>query len=70
MQLVSAILTRGPGYFATLRDGLTALLEKYEYESLGQAQGSMNLSKSPQPTLYERGNYVKLLQGYARSMLR
>ena len=70
VQLVSAILQRGPGYFATLRDELTALLEKYEYESLGQAQGSMNLSKSPQPTLYERGNYVKLLQGYARSMLR
>jgi dihydroorotate dehydrogenase (fumarate) len=68
VQVVSAVLKNGPEHIAKLRDEMAAWLEKKEYESLAQAQGSMNLAKSPQPLIYERGNYVKLLQGYARSM--
>ena len=68
VQIVSAVLQNGPEHIAKLREEMSAWLEKKEYESLAQAQGSMNLAKSPQPLIYERGNYVKLLQGYARSM--
>ncbi len=68
VQVVSAVLKNGPEHIAKLRDEMAAWLEKKEYESLAQALGSMNLAKSPQPLIYERGNYVKLLQGYARSM--
>ena len=32
-------------------------------------RGSMSLEKTPTPEVFERGNYIKLLQGYARSML-
>jgi dihydroorotate dehydrogenase (fumarate) len=70
VQMVSAILQRGPEHFATVKQEMIQWLESHEYESLRQAQGSMNLAKSPQPLIYERGNYVKLLQGYARSMSR
>jgi dihydroorotate dehydrogenase (fumarate) len=68
VQLVSALLRHGPVRVAQIRDGMAGWLEKHEYESLRQAQGSMNLAKSPQPGVYERGNYVRLLQGYARSL--
>ena len=38
------------------------------YQALKQAQGSMNLARCPSPEMYERGNYVKILQGYAKRM--
>jgi len=69
VQVVSALIEKGPGHVATMRDEMSKFLEDKEYESLAQAQGSMNLAKSPNPELYERGNYVKILQGYAKSIL-
>jgi dihydroorotate dehydrogenase (fumarate) len=67
VQMVSALLQRGPEHLATVRAGLEAWLEEHEYDSLAQAQGSMNLARCPDPENYERGNYVKILQGYTRS---
>jgi dihydroorotate dehydrogenase (fumarate) len=68
VQVVSAALARGVGVLGELRSGLDQWLTEHEYESLKQAQGSMNLSRSPNPVNYERGNYIRILQGYARSM--
>jgi dihydroorotate dehydrogenase (fumarate) len=69
VQVVSALIEKGPGFVKDLRDGMAQWLESHEYESLRQAQGSMSLQKSPSPAMYERGNYVKILQGYAKTML-
>jgi dihydroorotate dehydrogenase (fumarate) len=69
VQVVSAVLEKGPARLAEIRDEMKQFLEEKEYESLAQAQGSMNLAKSPNPEMYERGNYVKILQGYAKSIL-
>jgi len=68
VQLVSAVLKQGPEIFGKLRDEMAKWLEKKEYASLAQARGSMNMAKSPEPGVYARGNYVKLLQGFARSV--
>ncbi len=62
VQVVSALLQKGPGYLATLRSELSAWLEEHEYESLEQMCGSMNLSRCPNPREYERTNYVQILQ--------
>jgi dihydroorotate dehydrogenase (fumarate) len=64
VQLVSALLQRGPGYLATLRQELTKWLEEHEYDSLQQMQGSMNLESCPDPRVYERANYMLMLQGW------
>lgn len=64
VQLVSELLHNGPGRIAAIRDGLTAWLDEHEYESVSQLVGSMNLVRCPDPSGYERANYVKLLQGY------
>jgi dihydroorotate dehydrogenase (fumarate) len=66
VQVVSAALKRGVNVFGELRSGLNKWLTDHEYESLAQAQGSMNLSRSPNPGMYERGNYIRILQKYAR----
>ena len=66
VQLVSVLLQDGPSALAELRLGLQRWLEDHEYESLKQMQGSMNLSRCPNPTAFERGNYMATLQGWRR----
>ncbi|WP_431856162.1 dihydroorotate dehydrogenase-like protein [Azospirillum sp.] len=66
VQVVSALLRHGPERLTVLRDDLTRWLEEHEYESLAQAQGSMNLLRCPDPAAFERGNYQKILQGWKR----
>jgi len=61
VQVVSAVLKNGPGQLKTMRHELAAWLDEHEYESLNQMQGSMNLTKCPDPQAYERANYVKIL---------
>lgn len=64
VQLVSALLQKGPAHLKQLREELAKWLEQHEYESLAQMRGSMNLAKSPDPTAYERANYIHILQGW------
>jgi dihydroorotate dehydrogenase (fumarate) len=64
VQLVSALLQRGPKALAEILHDLSEWLERHEYESLAQAQGSMNLERCPDPTFYQRGNYLRILQSW------
>jgi len=64
VQVVSALLKRGPSYLATLREELAQWLEEHEYHSLHQMQGSMNLEACPDPQVYERANYMLMLQSW------
>ncbi len=66
VQVVSALLQKGPTHLKALREGLVQWLEQHEYESLAQMRGSMNLTKSPDPTAYERANYIHILQGWRK----
>ncbi len=65
VQMVSSLLRRGPDHLSAVKSELTTWLEAHEYESLRQMQGSMNLSRSPDPGAYERGNYMELLQSWS-----
>jgi dihydroorotate dehydrogenase (fumarate) len=64
IQVVSALLQRGPHYIATLREKMAAWMEEHEYTSLAQMHGSMNLLMCPDPTVYERANYMLILQSW------
>ncbi|TPW08171.1 MAG: dihydroorotate dehydrogenase (fumarate), partial [bacterium] len=68
VQMVSALLKHGPEHLGRVRSEVADWLETHEYDSLKQAQGSMNLARCPNPEMYERGNYVRILQGYAKRM--
>jgi dihydroorotate dehydrogenase (fumarate) len=67
VQLVSCLLKRGPAHLATLKGELTQWLEEHEYHSLRQMQGSMNLEACPDPAVYERANYMLMLQSWRTS---
>jgi dihydroorotate dehydrogenase (fumarate) len=64
VQLVSALLQRGPEYLRVLRGELARFLEEHEYESLDQMRGSMDLLACPDPKAYERANYMHILQSW------
>ena len=64
VQVVSALLKRGPSHLAHLRQELAQWLEEHEYHSLHQMQGSMNLAACPDPQVYERANYMLMLQSW------
>lgn len=64
VQVVSAILQRGPEFLKVLRREVEHWMEQHEYVSLTQMHGSMNLTSCPDPSVYERGNYMLMLQSW------
>jgi dihydroorotate dehydrogenase (fumarate) len=63
VQLVSALLRHGPSRLRQVRDEMTDWMEQHEYESLAQMKGSMSRATCPDPSVYERANYMLMLQG-------
>lgn len=64
VQLVSALLQHGPEHLNTIREEMVRWMEAHEYHSLRQMQGSMNLTRCPDPAAFERANYVRVLQSW------
>jgi len=64
VQMVSALLKHGPDYLRIVRRELAQWLIDHDYDSLAQAKGSMNLSRSPDPGAYERANYMDILKSW------
>ena len=64
VQMVSAILQRGPEVLRTIRRETEEWMEKREYASLRQMRGNMSLERCPDPAAFERGNYMRVLQGW------
>jgi dihydroorotate dehydrogenase (fumarate) len=62
VQIVSVLLRHGPHQLETIRREMVAWMEEHEYESLEQMIGSMNLERCPRPRMFERANYIHLLQ--------
>ena len=64
VQVVSTLLRNGPSRLLSLRAGLERWLVEREYTSVRQLRGSMNLKACPDPSAYERANYIHLLHGW------
>jgi dihydroorotate dehydrogenase (fumarate) len=67
VQIVSALLKRGPAYLREIIAGFQAWAAEHEYDSLDQMRGSMSLARCPDPAAFERGNYVRILQSWQRA---
>ncbi|MDR3763023.1 MAG: dihydroorotate dehydrogenase-like protein [Acidobacteriota bacterium] len=63
--LASALLKNGIGYLRSLRNQLEAWLERREYESIEQMQGSMSQRNVPNPKAFQRSNYMRVLSSYS-----
>jgi len=68
IQLVSCLLKRSPAHLGTILREMTDWMQEQEYESLRQMQGSMSLSRCPDPQAYERVNYMRILQSWMYPM--
>jgi len=63
--MASALLHKGVSHsFCVLAD-LRRWLEEHEYDSVRQMCGSMSRRSVPDPTAFERGNYMRVLSSYA-----
>ena len=60
----SALLRNGPDYPARLIGNLLGWMEKHEYASIAQMQGSMSQRAVAEPAAFERANYMKVLSSY------
>ena len=63
--MTSALLKRGIGYLDTVATELLVWMGEHEYDSIRQMQGSMSRNAVPQPSAFERANYLKVLSSYA-----
>ena len=64
VQLVSVLLRNGPRILTTLVDGLKHWLTEREYEGVDQLRGALNLRHCPDPSAFERANYIRILQSW------
>ena len=60
----SALLHHGPDYAAKLLAGLEEWMKAKEYKSVKQMKGAMSLKSVADPTAFERGNYIKIIEKY------
>ncbi len=67
--LVSALLRHGISYLSQLEQDLITWLNEHEYASVSQLQGTMSQLNCPNPSAFERVQYMKTLQTYHTSWI-
>ena len=64
VQLCSALIRNGTQHALTLSEGLSAWLERNEYDSLQQMRGSMNIERSSDPKALSRAHYMHIVNSW------
>jgi len=64
VQVVSALLRKGPEQLRTIRVEMEQWMHDNEYESLSQMRGNMSLAHCPDPSAFSRANYMRILQSW------
>jgi dihydroorotate dehydrogenase (fumarate) len=62
--MCSALLKHGPRHLHTVREELLRIMEANGYQSVTEMRGTMSQRNCPEPSAYERGNYIKALTSY------
>ena len=63
--LCSVLLRKGPDYLRTVERELKEWMEEHEYESVDQMQGSMSQLRCPDPSAFERAQYMRAVKDSA-----
>ena len=66
VMLASSLLTNGPGHLRTVLDDLARWFAERDYESVSQARGSVSQVAVPDPSAFERANYMRTLTSWGR----
>jgi len=62
VQLVSVLLRHGPGAIRAIRSEFEAWGDRHGHATVDGMRGVVSLARTPDPNMFERGNYVRLLQ--------
>jgi dihydroorotate dehydrogenase (fumarate) len=62
--IVSTLFEEGSDQPAKILEGVRQWMEEKEYDSVEQLKGSMSQENCPDPSAFERGNYMKALTSY------
>jgi len=64
VQMVSAILRHGPGYFRVVREGLERWMEWHHFDGLREVRGRLSTIALEDPEALERANYIRTLHSW------
>ncbi len=67
--LCSTLLRNGIRHLRFIEEGLLEWMEKHEYESVQQMKGSMSQIRCPNPSAFERAQYMKAVKGVQHVMV-
>jgi dihydroorotate dehydrogenase (fumarate) len=68
--MASALFLHGIDHIARVLENLKRWMTAHEYHSIQQMQGSMSQRAVADPSLFERGNYMRVLHSYPRQIPR
>ncbi|MCG3148758.1 MAG: Dihydroorotate dehydrogenase [Verrucomicrobiae bacterium] len=63
-ELASALLARGIDHIRVVEQGIREWMTEHWYDSVTQLQGSMSQMKCPDPSAFERSQYMRALANY------
>ena len=62
--IASTLYQKGVGQVGSILAGLREWMEQNDYDSVEQLKGSMSRENCPDPSAFQRGNYMKTLTSY------
>jgi len=65
--LCSILIQSGPRVVTEILANLISWMEEKEYSSIEQLKGSLSYNKAASPSVYERGNYLEVMDSYTPS---
>ena len=68
--ICSALLRNGINHLRYLEQGIREWMERREYESVSQMQGSMSQLKCPDPGAFERAQYMRAVKSLQHVLVR
>jgi dihydroorotate dehydrogenase (fumarate) len=68
--MCSALLRNGINHLHNVENGVVEWMEKHEYESVQQMQGSMSQLRCPDPGAFERAQYMRAVKSLQHVMAR
>jgi len=67
--LCSTLLRNGISHVGYIEEGVVRWMERHEYESVQQMKGSMSQLRCPDPSAFERAQYMKAVKGVQHVMV-
>jgi hypothetical protein len=62
VQVVAGVLRSGPERLGAMRVEMKAWMAEHEYTSVDSMRGCMNIVRAPNPKVFSRANYLRILQ--------